>query len=61
MFKFTGTKLGPVVGDELCGNPMSGKDRFKGTDNTIGCGNAEFHNFWISGKVVDENQVLSFV
>ena len=61
MFKFMGTKLGPIVGDELCGNPMSSNERFKGIDNTTGCGTAEFHNFRISGKVVDDNQVLSFV
>ena len=61
MFKFTRTKLGSIVCDELFGNPMSSKDRFKGVDDTTGCGTAEFHNFWISGKVVDDNQVLSFV
>ena len=55
MFNFTGNKLGTIVGDKLCGNPMSGNDRFKGIDNTTGCGTAEFHNFWISGKVVDHH------
>ena len=63
MFKFTGTKLGPIVSNELIGNPMSSKDRFKGVDDTTGCGTAdhEFHNFRIPGKVVNDNQVLSFV
>ena len=55
------TKLEPIVGVKLIGNPMSSKERFKDVDDTTGRGTAEFHNFQIPGKVVNNNQVLSFV
>lgn len=61
MFNFTRTKLGPIVGDKLVGNLMSSKNRFKSADDATGCSTAEYHNFRISGKVVNDNQVLSFV
>lgn len=60
MLKFMGTKLGPIVSDELFGNPKSSKGRFKGVHDTTGCSTAEFYNFLISEKVVN-NQVLRFV
>ena len=65
MFKFMGTKLQLIVSKKFCENPMSSKGTFKGIDNITGCGTAEFHNLWIyiyiSGKVINDNQVLSFV
>ena len=60
MFKFKRTKLGAVISDKLYGDSMSSQNRFKSVDNTTGWGTAEFQNLQITGKVVDDNQVLSF-